>query len=97
MKSVVKWIILLPVVAAAVGFAVANRHPVTIFFNPLVNDDQDYAVVVPLFLVLIFVLMVGVIIGGIAAWLVQGKHRRAARRARAEIDRLKTHIPQVRF
>jgi uncharacterized integral membrane protein len=98
MKSVVKWIILVPIAAAVLCFAVANRHPVTVFFDPLVSDDPDYAVVVPLFLVVLLVLMMGVVIGGVAAWIVQGKHRRAARRARAEVNRLKTYsgLPQVR-
>ena len=98
MISVLKWIILLPIAVLVLCFAVANRHSVTIFFNPLVAEDQEYSISVPLYLLLILVLMAGVFIGGIAAWLVQGKHRRAARRARAEVDRLKTqtNFPQVR-
>jgi len=97
-RSVLKWIILLPIAALVLCFALANRHSVTIFFNPLVAEDQEYSVTVPLYLVLILVLMAGIVIGGIAAWFTQGKHRRAARRARAEVDRLKTqtNLPQVR-
>jgi uncharacterized integral membrane protein len=98
MKSLVKGLILLPVAAVILCFAVANRHSVTVFFDPFVNEDHDYAVAVPLFLALILALMLGVLIGGIAAWLGQGKHRRAARRAKAEADRLRTsgNLPQVR-
>jgi uncharacterized membrane protein YciS (DUF1049 family) len=98
MISVLKWIVLLPIAALVLCFAVANRHSVTIFFNPIVVEDQEYSIAVPLYLIVILVLMVGVFIGGIAAWLVQGKHRRAARRAWAEVDRLKTqtNYPQVR-
>jgi uncharacterized integral membrane protein len=99
MKSVVKGLILLPVAAVFLCFAVANRHSVTVFFDPLVSNDQDYAVAVPLFVLLILTLMAGVMIGGVASWLNQSKHRRAARAARAEADRLKAaaHLPPVRF
>jgi uncharacterized integral membrane protein len=98
MIAVLKWIVLLPIAAVVLCFAVANRHSVTIFFNPLIAEDQEYSIAVPLYLILLLMLMTGVMIGGIAAWLAQGKHRRAARRARAEVDRLKTqtNVSQVR-
>ncbi len=54
---------------------------------------------VPLFGLTIALLILGVVIGGMAAWLRQGKWRRAARMAqsearalRAEVDRLKRRI-----
>jgi uncharacterized integral membrane protein len=98
MMSVLKWIVLLPIAVLVLCFAVANRHGVTIYFNPLVTEDQEYSLAAPLYLILLLVLMAGVAIGGVAAWLAQGKHRRAARRARAEVDRLKTQttLSQVR-
>jgi uncharacterized integral membrane protein len=98
MMSVLKWIVLLPIAVLVLCFAVANRHSVTIYFNPLVAEDQEYSLAVPVYLILLLVLMGGVAIGGVAAWLAQGKHRRAARRARAEVDRLKTQatLSQVR-
>jgi uncharacterized integral membrane protein len=98
MISVLKWIVLLLIAVLVLCFAVANRHSVTIFFNPLIAEDEEYSIAVPLYLIVILMLMVGVFIGGIAAWLGQGKHRRAARRARAEVDRLRTqaNFPQVR-
>jgi hypothetical protein len=33
--------------------------------------------------------MIGVIAGGVATWLAQGKYRRAARLSRAEAERLR--------
>jgi hypothetical protein len=48
---------------------------------------------------MLMLLIGGVVVGGIAAWLRQGKWRRAARRAdaqarelRAEVDRLKRRL-----
>jgi hypothetical protein len=37
--------------------------------------------------------MVGVLAGGGATWLAQGKYRRAARQSRAEAERLRTATP----
>jgi uncharacterized integral membrane protein len=99
MKSVIKGLILLPIAAVFLCFAVANRHSVTVFFDPFVSNDQDYALAAPLFVLIIVALMAGVLIGGVASWLNQSKHRRAARAAKAEADRLKAaaHLPPVRF
>jgi uncharacterized integral membrane protein len=99
MKSVIKGLILLPIAVVFLCFAVANRQSVTVFFDPFVSNDQDYAVAVPLFLVFILALMAGVLIGGVASWLNQSKHRRAARAAKAEAERLKAaaNLPPVRF
>jgi uncharacterized membrane-anchored protein YhcB (DUF1043 family) len=54
-------------------------------------------VTLPLFLVLFITGLVGVVAGGMAAWLAQGKHRRAAKQHkreaqshRAELDRIKS-------
>ena len=53
----------------------------------------------PLFALILALVIAGVVIGGIAAWLRQGKWRRAARLAqaqarelRADIDRLKRRM-----
>ena len=43
----------------------------------------------PLFVVLIAVLILGVIIGGVAAWLRQTKWRRTARRLEREVASLR--------
>jgi uncharacterized membrane-anchored protein YhcB (DUF1043 family) len=54
---------------------------------------------VPLFVLLFVLVIAGVIVGGVASWLNQGKRRRAARRtenelagAREEIDRLRREL-----
>jgi hypothetical protein len=40
--------------------------------------------------------MVGGLIGGTASWVGQGRHRRAARRARAEAERYRAEAERLR-
>lgn len=99
MASLFRLLILAPIGVMIVLLAIANRAPVQISFDP-VSADGAYTFTVPLFVGLIGALMVGIVFGGIAVWLGQGKHRRAARLAqrdandaRAEVNRLKAMIP----
>lgn len=89
-------VVLVPLVIVLVMFAVANRQTVTVSFDPLNADAPAYAASLPLF-VLIFVLVVlGVLIGGTAAWLGQGKWRRAVRRLDAQTRRLNDEVHDLR-
>ncbi len=89
MKAAFKALILVPLALVAILFAIANRQAVTVYFDPFGTQSEDLSLTAPLFLIVILAIMLGVLLGGVAAWLVQGKHRRAARRARAEADRLR--------
>lgn len=89
-------IILIPIVFLLVMFAIANRQVVTLSFDPFDAANPAYAVAVPLF-VLIFVLVVlGVLLGGVAAWLRQGRWRRAARRLDGQMRRLNDEVHELR-
>jgi uncharacterized integral membrane protein len=90
MKNLLKFIVLAPVAILLLVFAFANRHVVTVSFDPFVEGDiAAFAITAPLFLILILAMMVGVLAGGAATWLAQGKYRRAARHSRAEAERLR--------
>jgi uncharacterized integral membrane protein len=78
-------------------FAFANRHYVTVSFDPFASGDiPAFSLDGPLFLILIIVVMLGVLVGGAATWLGQGKHRRAARQARAEAAKLRADLDAMR-
>ena len=62
-----------------VVFAVANRHWVTVSFDPLVSADPSFSITMPLFLVIILSVATGVVAGGCATWFRQRRWRRAAR------------------
>ena len=54
-----------------VTFAVANRHFVTVSFDPFNSADPSIAVSMPLFALIIVVAVLGVIAGGCATWFGQ--------------------------
>ncbi len=91
MKTFLKWLFLLPLFLIGAAIAVANRQPATIYFDPFPDGGANapqLSLTLPFFLILFAALAAGVFIGGVATWLGQGTHRRAARRARAEVRRL---------
>jgi len=80
LRKIVTAIIVVPLVVIIVAFAVANRQTVTVSFDPFSGAAPAYAATLPLFVIIFMVLILGVLVGGFAAWLRQGKWRRAARR-----------------
>ena len=89
--------LILTLIAAAllVTLAVTNKHFVDLKLNPLNPDDAKLTVALPLYVYLFAMLIAGVVMGGVASWLAQGKWRRTARhrtqealRWKAEADRL---------
>ncbi|WGD56874.1 LapA family protein [Bradyrhizobium sp. CB1650] len=96
MRKFLTALIVIPLGLVLVVFAVANRHFVTVSFDPFVSDDPSLSVSLPLFLVLIIVALLGVMAGGCAVWLGQGRWRRAARRNEAEARSAKAEVADLR-
>jgi uncharacterized integral membrane protein len=95
-RKIVTWIVIIPLAAIFVTFAVANRQAVTVSFDPFASAPPAYAATLPLFAILFAVLILGVLIGGIAAWLRQAKWRRAARKLDGEVRALHQDMDAVR-
>ncbi len=91
-----KALLLLPVAILVVLLAVANRAPVQLSLDPFSQEAPEFATQAPLFAVIFASVMLGVVIGGIATWLAQGKHRRARRQYRREAQHLKTETDRLR-
>jgi uncharacterized integral membrane protein len=91
-----KALILLPVAVLIVLLAVANRAPVQLSLDPFSQDAPEIATNLPLFAVIFASVMIGIVIGGTATWLSQGKHRRARRRYRREVGHLRTETERLR-
>ncbi len=90
MLRFLKFIIIAPLTILFLIFAFANRHIVTVSFDPFEGGDiPAFSISAPLFVVIILSVAVGVVAGGISTWLSQGKRRRAGREARAEAERLR--------
>jgi uncharacterized integral membrane protein len=89
LRRIVAAIILVPVAVLIIAFAVANRETVTVSLDPFSGHDPAATVSLPLFALVIALLIIGVLIGGAASWLRQGKWRGAARRFERELQVLR--------
>src|SRR3954454_9376352 len=96
MKTFLKWLVLAPLGLILLVFAIANREPVRVVLDPLPGDGSDFQINAPLFLILFLFAALGVLAGGLATWLSQGRHRRAARHARSDLDRLRNEAETLR-
>jgi uncharacterized integral membrane protein len=92
MRKFVTIVILAPIVLVVAMFAVANREIVAVSFDPFSVAQPAFAVKLPLFLLIFALVSLGVLIGGIAAWLRQHKWRVRARRAEAEAHDLRARL-----
>jgi uncharacterized integral membrane protein len=83
-RKILAIVILLPLAIVIIAFAVANRQIVSLSFDPFGSADSGLSLSLPLFALAFVLLILGVMVGGIAAWIRQRKWRRAARRLAAE-------------
>jgi Mn2+/Fe2+ NRAMP family transporter len=91
-----KALVLLPVAVLAVLLAVANREPVQLSVDPFTPDAPAFVTSLPLFAVIFAAVMLGVVIGGVATWLAQGRNRRERRLYRREMQHLRTETDRMR-
>ena len=89
-------VVVLPIAAILLIFAIANREPVVLSLDPFAPGAPAWSVQLPLFLVILLAVMVGVVIGSISDWLAQGRYRREARHSRTELRRLEQEAAAMR-
>lgn len=95
-RKIVVTLVLVPLAALIVLFAVANRQAVTLSFDPFSPTAPALTAELPLFALLLVTLIAGVVIGGVAAWLRQHRWRKAARRLDAQVKALRHDAEQMR-
>lgn len=96
MRKFLTALIVIPLGLILVVFAVANRHFVTVSFDPFVSSGPSFSITLPLFLLLILVAALGVLAGGCAVWFGQRHWRRAARRNEAEARAARGELADLR-
>jgi Na+/H+-translocating membrane pyrophosphatase len=96
MKRFVKLLFLVLLALPAIALLVANRHDVIIYLDPFAGPaPEGTQITVQLFVVIGVAMIAGVIFGGVVTYLEQGKHRRAARRARREVVSLRAEVARL--
>jgi uncharacterized integral membrane protein len=95
MRRFLALFVLLPIAIVIVALSVANRAEVTFSLDPF-NAVPGLSANAPLYVFLFGALALGIVIGGVATWLRQGKWRRFARAERAEVERLRSENARLR-
>jgi uncharacterized integral membrane protein len=89
-------LLVIPLGLIFVVFAVANRHFVTVSFDPFNSADPAISVSLPLFVVIIATAVLGVAAGGVATWFRQRRWRRAARQYEADARQARAEMADLR-
>ena len=89
-------LVVIPLGVLFIVFAVANRHLVTVSFDPFNTVNPSVAVTMPLFVAIIVVAILGVVAGGSATWFRQRHWRRASRQHEAEARRARAETADLR-
>ena len=96
MRKFLTALVVIPLGLIFIVFAVANRHLVTVSFDPFNSTDPSVAITLPLFVVIIAVAIAGVVAGGSATWFRQRHWRRAARQHEGEALKARTQLADLR-
>ena len=95
-QKLISALILAPLAILFVVFAVANRQTVVVSFDPFDAAQPMLSVGMPLFALILLLALGGVVVGGAAAWLGQGKWRWRARHFEAEVRSLRNELDVLR-
>src|SRR5258708_34960384 len=96
MRRFLTALVLIPLGVIFIVFAVANRHEVTVSFDPFNSTNPSVGITLPLFVVIIAVAILGVVAGGVATWFRQRHWRRAARPHEADARQARTQLADLR-
>ncbi|MFC3071655.1 LapA family protein [Shinella pollutisoli] len=78
-RKLVNVLVLIPVGIVLIVLSVANRQSVTLALNPFRPEDSMLSLTAPFFVYLFLAVILGMVIGSLATWFSQGKHRKRAR------------------
>jgi uncharacterized integral membrane protein len=95
-RKVVRALILIPLALILIALAVANRQIVTVSFDPFDRVEPAFSIALPLYVLILALVIAGVIVGGAAAWLRQGKWRGRARVAESNARELRLENDQLK-
>lgn len=90
-KKILAWLLGIPVLAGAILFALANRGGIALSFWP-----SSYTLTGPVYLAVFGCILIGVFLGGLAAWMAYGRKRALLRERAREIKRLEGEIEDLK-
>lgn len=87
LKRIFNWLVLLPLAAVGIAFAVANRQWITVSLDPFNRAHPFIKVDMPLWALFFCGVFVGIFAGWLVAWIGNRRYRRETRQAKIELVR----------
>ena len=94
-RKLVLPLLVVPLGVLLVALAVVNRKGAVLVLDPFGGVESRLSLEAPLFLFLLGAFALGLIVGGIATWLSQGKWRRTARAGAREARDLRRQTSRL--
>ena len=101
-RKLILALIVVPLGVVLIALAVVNRKPAELILDPFGGVEPGFSLQAPFFLFLLGAFALGLIVGGVASWVNQGKWRRTAREEareardwRRQADRLEKELENV--
>ena len=98
-RKLILALVVVPLGVVLIALAVVNRKSAVLILDPFGDTEPSLSLEAPFFLFLLGAFTIGLLVGGIASWLNQGKWRRTAREGlreardwRRQADRLEKEL-----
>jgi uncharacterized integral membrane protein len=96
LRRILRWIIGLPIAILVIGFVVANRRWTTLSLDPFTANEPSISIDLPLWLLFIFGVFIGIMVGWVGCWFAQAKWRKLARERSREISQLQSELESAK-
>src|SRR3569832_1291510 len=96
MRKFLTTLVIIALFVLFVVFAVANRHDVTVSFDPFNSGDPVLTYTMPLFVLIIASVAAGVLVGGCATWIGHRRWRQTARQHRTDAETARTELANLK-
>jgi lipopolysaccharide assembly LapA-like protein len=101
-RKLILALVVVPLGVVLIALAVVNREPAVLILDPFGGTEPNLSLQAPFFLFLLGAFAFGLVVGGMASWLNQGKWRRTAREEareardwRRQADRLEKELESL--
>ena len=98
-RKLILALVVVPLGVVLIALAVVNRERAVLILDPFGGEEPSLSLQAPFFLFLLGAFALGLVVGGLASWLDQGKWRRTAREEareardwRRQADRLEKEL-----
>lgn len=94
-RKLILALVIVPLGLVLIALAVVNRAPAELILDPFGGTEPNLTLQAPFFLFLLGAFALGLVVGGVASWVNQGKWRRTAREEAREARDWRRHADRL--